>query len=347
MSAVSAIEWTDRTWNPVRGCSVISPGCVNCYAMKQAHRFQTKKRPDSDGDLVVHPGPFFGLTKQTKAGPQWTGTIRTVESALLEPLSWRKPARIFVNSMSDLFHEGVSFEFVDRVFAVMAPRHTFQILTKRAECMFTYMQKRSKSAQPWKDAARSLGYSLEFEGLSLVPWPLPNVWLGVSVEDQQRADERIPLLLQTPAAVRFISAEPLLGPVDLEALPSVSGIGRYLDALSDAGAKFSDVPGRLDWVIVGGESGPGARPCDIAWIRSIVAQCQRASVPLFVKQMGSRITGLNLDGPPYSSPPCREGFLVDWTCDEDNTFGLCDRKGGDPEEWADDLRVRQFPGARV
>ena len=125
MSALSSIEWTDRTWNPVRGCSVISPGCVNCYAMKQAHRFSGAGKP------------YDGLTKLTKAGPQWTGVVRPVESALLEPLSWRKPARVFVNSMSDLFHEDVPDEFIDRVFAVMAlaPQHTFQILTKRPERM--------------------------------------------------------------------------------------------------------------------------------------------------------------------------------------------------------------------
>lgn len=174
MSTHSKIEWTDRTWNPIRGCSLVSPGCTNCYAMRQVHRFD-------------HPGgPYEGLTRMTEHGPVWTGKVRVVEEALAEPPSWRKPCRVFVNSMSDLFHEGVPAEFIDRVFAVMqlARRHTFQILTK----------------QPHRMALHR---------------PPANVWLGVSVENQATADERIPLLLQTPAAVRFLSVEPLLEAVDL------------------------------------------------------------------------------------------------------------------------------------
>ncbi len=172
---------------------------------------------------------------------------------------------------------------------------------------------------------------------------------------QQRADERIPLLLKTPAAVRFISAEPLLGPVTFrwaswdDRRPHARRVSPAPAVLRD-GAAFAGVVNELDglrmldWVIVGGESGTGARPCDVAWIRSIVQQCQAAGTSVFVKQMGSCLTGVNLDGPPYSSPPRREGFLIDWTCREKNTFGLCDRKGGDPVDWPDDLRVRQFPG---
>jgi protein gp37 len=197
--------------------------------------------------------------------------VMTHEDRLDQPLRWTKPRKVFVNSMSDLFHEDVPDAFIDRVFAVMAlaPQHTFQILTKRAERMREYMSGRrtrrgDRAVRPHERRAPRIAkgsYS----------WPLPNVWLGVSVENQHFADERIPLLLQTPAAVRFISAEPLLGPVDL---------AHWLD----------DIPSgsrRLDWVIVGGESGPGARPFDLAWARSIVQQCQAAGVPVFVKQLGA------------------------------------------------------------
>jgi protein gp37 len=295
MSAQSSIEWTDRTWNPVRGCSVISPGCVNCYAMKQAHRFSGAGKP------------YEGLTKQTKAGPQWTGVVRTVEDALIEPLSWRKPSRVFVNSMSDLFHEGVPVAFIDEVFDVMArtPRHTYQILTKRADRMLAYMR----------------------EG---VERPLPNVWLGVSVEDQQHADERIPQLLQTPAAVRFISAEPLLGPVNLHV--------QYLTAGESWPA--------LDWVIVGGESGRGARPCAEEWIQRVVQQCQSASVPVFVKQLGAYVVSEYRTAPAemMSDPEgARRDFSAPngevWAC----RAGFRDRKGADPDEWPAELRVREFP----
>lgn len=328
MSATTSIEWTEKTWNPVRGCSVVSPGCVHCYAMKQAHRFSG-------------PGqPYEGLTKPTKAGPQWTGEVRPVVGALLEPLSWRKPSRVFVNSMSDLFHEDVPEAFIDEVFAVMAlcPQHTFQVLTKRPRRMQRWV---SDNATGGHIFHLSQQVDPSGAGAQSGAWPLPNVWLGVSVEDQQRADERIPLLLQTPAAVRFISAEPLLGPVTFR----WAKWDDWTDGYGRPRPQVNELDGlrRLDWVIVGGESGPGARACDVAWVRSLVQQCQAASVPVFVKQLGSRLTGVGLEGPPYSSPPRREGYLVHWTCRDENTFGLCDRKGGEPSEWPEELRVRQFP----
>jgi protein gp37 len=368
VSATSSIEWTDRTWNPVRGCSVISPGCVNCYAMKFAHRFSAEGKP------------YAGLTKLTKAGPQWTGIVRPIETALLEPARWRKPARVFVNSMSDLFHESLDPLFIGRVFNVMAaePRHTFQVLTKRPARMLEVLTA----------YYRSSAYG-----------PIPNVWLGVSVEDQKHADERIPLLLQTPAAVRFISAEPLLDALSIERYVrnsytihvsmSVEGAiaNRSFDGLTDEGrplsraeaeaglralaAKgvklisaaggecvgFSDQTGcprhptpRLDWVIVGGESGPGARPFDLAWARRIVQQCQAASVPVFVKQVGT--APINDGRGPYRVPrvttaagagvECEHGYDVCPKCDA-GTMPLVDKKGGDPSEWPEDLRVRQFP----
>ncbi len=345
MSAVSKIQWTDRTWNPVRGCSVVSPGCVNCYAMKQAHRFSGPGRA------------YEGLTKQTKAGPQWTGKLRTVESALDEPLSWRKPARVFVNSMSDLFHDDVPDEFIDRVFAVMAlaPRHTFQILTKRAERMRAYMSALDRAIRlptetfaRWRsEAEQILNDRQDLTTVVTSTWPLPNVWLGVSAEDQQRADERIPLLLQTPAAVRFVSAEPLLGSIDFnriqlpDAYLQMNGYAGVLPAKADVDAEWDDFKYwqrkalTLDWVIVGGESGPGARPCDVRWILSIVEQCAQARVSCFVKQVGPWLRAVG-------DKPAGPGFTP-WTSDK----RMRDRKGGDPSEWPEDLRVREFPRSAV
>jgi len=349
MSALSTIEWTDRTWNPVRGCSVVSPGCANCYAMKFAHRFSGGGKP------------YEGLTKQTKAGPQWTGKVTLVEAALTEPLRWKKPQRVFVNSMSDLFHEAVPDEFIDRVFAVMAlaPQHTFQILTKRPKRMRAYLGTEELRPNAVADVigfehedlrtARALIGQVYGSGISVPKrWPLPNVWLGVSCEDQQRADERIPHLLKTPAAVKFVSAEPLLGPVDLSI---------YL-ATGWTEPPFDDV---VNWVIVGGESGPGARRCDVAWIRQVVLHCADYATPVFVKQLGSEPRGfcdwkhhnqyppewLDKDGclPSVSGQPA-----VDLCHSVDDSWGPCkppklvSRKGGDPAEWPADLRVRQFPG---
>lgn len=323
MSAITKIQWSDRTWNPTRGCSIVSPGCVNCYAMKQAHRFSGAGKA------------YEGLTKLTdRSGPQWTGKVVTVESALLEPLSWRTPAKVFVNSMSDLFHEDVPAAFIDRVFAVMAlaPQHTFQILTKRPERMLTYMKSRAASAQYWRDAAPT-GYSLQWQGFSLVQFPLPNCWLGVSVENRD-ALQRIDQLKDTPAAVRFVSFEPLL---------------------EHLGAVLLDM---IHWAIIGGESGPGARRCDAAWVRSLVHECRRQHVARFVKQMGAFVIDRNdagFDGSPEDAWPQMDPDDIEHDIDgfRDGYQGapvrvhLSDRKGGDPSEWPTDLRVRQFPSSRT
>lgn len=331
------IEWTDATWNPIRGCSRVSEGCRNCYAEAFAARFSG-------------PGePYEGLATMTSSGPRWTGEVRVVEEVLDQPLRWERPRMVFVNSMSDLFHEKVSDETIDRIFAVMAlaDDHTFQVLTKRPERMVEYMRDRD-----WGEAAnyvtdryiRRLDGPLYLMG-EIVP-PLHNVWLGVSVEDQKAADERIPLLLETPAAVRFVSCEPLLNPVNLQAVAkrvyrtSTGETWSKIDAL--AGRRFaaghkgpwvSAGPGsvlpRLDWVIVGGESGPNARPFDITWAREIIQQCKSAGVPVFVKQLGSRPVGEWGDG---TSRPFRSGH-----------WRLNDLKGGDPSEWPEDLRVREWP----
>ncbi|MDE2342737.1 MAG: phage Gp37/Gp68 family protein [Betaproteobacteria bacterium] len=206
MADKTGIEWTNATWNPLRGCSRVSEGCRHCYAEKIAARFSG-------------PGmPYEGLAKRVGGEPRWTGTVRLVESALDQPLRWTKPRIIFVNSMSDLFHEKVSDEWIDSIFAVMAlaPQHTFQILTKRPERMVKYMKVHERGSYIASSAlSRVPGNKMESRPAWNMSWPLPNVWLGVSVEDQKTADERIPLLLATPAAKRFISAEPLLGKVDL------------------------------------------------------------------------------------------------------------------------------------
>lgn len=346
MSAISKIEWTDRTWNPIRGCSIVSPGCVNCYAMKQGHRFSGRGKA------------YDGLTKQTKVGPQWTGKVRLVEDALTEPLSWKKPSRVFVNSMADLFHESVPGWFVAEVFATMAlaPQHTFQILTKRAHRMRDYLAAPGVAADVavavFKRFSRARDSDVRSRQAVKI-WPLPNVWLGISCEDQPRADERIPHLLQTPAAVRFISAEPLLGPIDLNGLPDPKGDPSW-DASALLGIRecaFGATVSResidkLDWVIVGGESGSNARVSDLDWYRSIAAQCRESQTALFMKQLGAYpVVGLREDmvghHPTHKTAPSVGRAFAR------GAFGdrlkLIDRKGGDPNEWPEDLRVREFP----
>ncbi|MGE0445657.1 MAG: DUF5131 family protein [Vicinamibacterales bacterium] len=339
MSAVSSIEWTDRTWNPVRGCSVVSPGCINCYAMKFAHRFSG---PDK---------PYEGLTKQTAAGPQWTGAVRLVEEVLADPLRWRRPARVFVNSMSDLFHEAVPDEFIDHVFTTMAlaRQHTFQILTKRPERMRAYCARRPHGGESQFISLPGYGSTaVLWQRPDLQPWPLPNVWLGVSVENQATADARIPLLLDTPAAVRFVSYEPALGPVDFMAIGKTHETDPGFSALiwtpDDEGPLGEAV---LDWVIVGGESGPHARPCALEWVESTIAQCRAAGVPVFVKQLGGYVVS--------EQRSCRDAREMRELLGADARWpdhrwlwraGLTDRKGGDPVEWPEGLRVRQFPEAR-
>jgi protein gp37 len=289
--AASDIEWTDKVWNPVRGCSLVSQGCKNCYAMRQARR-------------MSGPGqPYEGLTVLNATGPTWTGKVVCDESKLDEPLHWKKPCRIFVNSMGDLFHEDVPFTFIDQVFAAMAlcPQHIFQILTKRPARMLEYFScdtglewkgtnGLADAPAPRKDAIAVMAFEM-YQGADRFTdnemmiqdkrWPLPNVWLGVSVEDQKTADERIPLLLQTPAAVRWVSYEPALGPV---------GLGRlvwFKEGFSDPDFQEKSMGrSRLDWVVCGGESGPGARPMHPDWARSVRDQCVAAGVPFFFKQWG-------------------------------------------------------------
>jgi protein gp37 len=282
MAGASHIEWTGHTWNPIAGCSILSPGCTHCYAMKDAWRFHHNPQ-------LPH---YRDLTKKVNGKPVWTGKVALgPDSILLAPLKRSKPTTYFVNSMSDLFHENVPDAWIDRIFAVMAlcPQHTFQVLTKRAERMREYCRPHAGTWCPTeKQKPLFSNEILRDLGIARVG-PLPNVWLGVSTERQQEADERIPHLIRTPAAVRFISAEPLLGPIDLT-VPDI--------ALGCHTAGFPD----LDWIIVGGESGRGARPMNPAWVRSLRDQCADAGVAFFFKQWGEFVDGYaDLRLPPNSN----------------------------------------------
>ena len=297
---MSKIEWTGKTWNPVRGCSRVSPGCDHCYAMGQAHRFSGKGKP------------YEGLTTLRRGKVDWSGSVRFVPEMLDVPLRTRKPTTFFVNSMSDLFHGSIPDEQIAAVFGVMAacPQHTFQVLTKRAERLPQWF--RWMSSHQVTETCVALYHAqqlCEHKALrSTTPileqsWPLPNVHLGISAEDQERYDARIAHLVHgTPAAVHFVSLEPLLGPIDLRAT------GRL----------------HLDWVIVGGESGPGARLADLAHHRAIIEQCKAAGVPVFHKQAGSNVIDSDYGLQPLT---------------------LRSRKGGEMSEWREDLRVREMPNA--
>lgn len=295
------IAWTHETWNPLRGCSRVSAGCVNCYAERQAVRMAGKGQA------------YHGLVRMTSQGPKWTGKVDYDPDKALEPLRWRRPRRIFVNSMSDLFHEAFPVEQVAIIFAVMmlAQRHQFQVLTKRPERMRDLLVTQVFRSCVEREADE-LAVHVGYRGVQTGRWPLPNVWLGVSVEDQAAADERIPLLLQTPAAVRWISAEPLLGPVSLV----VPFAGAKVDACHGA------LPGlpHLDWVVVGGESGPSARVMWLDWARDIVRDCRAAGVPVFMKQLGAR--------PLY-------GAAKSWP--------ISDRAGKVMADWPEELRVQEWP----
>lgn len=316
MADKTGIEWTDATWNPVAGCSIISPGCTNCYAMKMGARLAAMGVP-----------LYAGLTQPSKAGPVWTGIMRLAgEKQLTQPMRWKKPRRIFVNSMSDLFHKDVRNEWIDKVFAVaaLASQHTLQILTKRSDGMRDWFLGRSGPAH-LVDMSRAFapatmpmtaheisvrlcpGISPQARALYHAPepvWPLPNVWLGVSVENRA-ALYRIDDLRATPAAKRFLSIEPLLedlGEIDL------------------AG---------IDWVIAGGESGPAARPMHPDWVRNVRDQCAVAGVPFFFKQWGEWLPDYEEATNRPDDHPEQSRFK---TCVWDSDEGAWDETNG---HWAD------------
>ncbi len=250
------IPWAEETWSPVTGCTPVSEGCANCYARK---RILPRIRPG------VPPSE-----------------VRTHPEKLDQPLHWRKPRRVFVCPFGDLFHEDVSDEFIRDVFTYMSipRRHQFLVLTKRAERMRALLADERFANRVFGRIPGGIGYGTS-------TWPLPNVWLGVSVEDQRTADERIPLLLETPAAVRFVSAEPLLGPLDLSHW--LSPMPQLVEDVRQHPERRSTAVFRcLDWVIVGGESGPKARPMEIEWLEGIVRACKASGVPVYVKQDSGR-----------------------------------------------------------
>jgi protein gp37 len=328
------IEWATRVWNPTRGCRRVSPGCENCYAERQAIRHSGPGRP------------YEGLVVLGRHGPRWTGEGRFLPNKLDEPLRWAGHQRVFVDSMSDLFYEGFHDDEIAAVFGVMAacPQHDFLVLTKRPERARAWFG--SIGSAGWAERRCHSAAALWMRNGLPHPrdntWPLPNVWIGVSVEDQERADERIPLLLQLPAAVRFVSAEPLVGPVDLS--PYLAG-ARLVPRPASLDPRAATYPARLavpaprlDWVIVGGESGPGARPMDLQWARQVVQACAAGGVPCFVKQLGAAPISGRMDD--YVG---RRTFMWNGGYAQRLAMVLADRKGGDPAEWPQDLRTRRFP----
>mgnify|MGYP000918411294 CR=1 FL=1 len=277
------IEWADAPWNPITGCAIVSSGCVNCYAMNLAA-----------GRLRHHPSRA-GLTEvNSNLKVVWNGKVRFNESVLDQPLHWRRPRRIFVCAHGDLFHLNVPKNWIDAVFSVAAEahQHQFLVLTKRAERLEHY-----------------------FRCTPPQVWPLPNVWIGVSVEDQRSADFRVPRLMTVRAAVRWVSVEPLLGWVDLKRLAQdeIFPVNALTGRLGGIVNGYNERP--LDWVVVGGETGPGARYCHHGDIRKIVDDCRGSNVPVFVKQLGS---------------------CSSWSLPRGN-------RGNNPADWPFELRVRQYP----
>ena len=298
MSDKSKIEWTEASWNCVTGCTKVSAGCDHCYAETFAERWRGI------------PGHHFEQGFDVRLWPE----------RLDIPRRWTRPRRIFVNSMSDAFHDAVPDSFLDDMFAVMADcqQHTFQLLTKRHARMRSYL------TNAWPD-------------------PLPNVHVGVSAEDQGWAVKRVHALLATPAAVRWVSAEPLLGPIDLRNLKM--GNGALIDALcgdvkSPKGEIYAACPGSVAWVVAGGESGPGARPMHPAWARSLRDQCKAARTPFFFKQFGAWRPLRNGEYPP----PGETVTMHERGAQSDPILVRHGGKNGDPDRWPTDLQVREYPG---
>ena len=302
----TGIEWCDATWSPLVGCSHVSAGCDHCYAASLA-----------SGRLSTHP-IYAGIA----VGGRFTGEVRLLSERLDQPLRWRKPRRIFVNSMSDLFHDAVPDEYIAQVFEVMGscPQHIFQVLTKRPGRMASLLTRWSSGVDTYQRRDGIIDSNYRPADAALGVWPLPNVWLGTSVEDQKWANVRVPKLLATPAAVRFLSVEPMLGPVDLSEWldpddpdADCERCGQewwawmdghpVLDEENDQTGDWCPGPmirhSGLSWVIVGGESGPGYRPMDPAWARSLHGQCAKGRVAFYAKQ----------DSGPRSGV---QGRLPDW-----------------------------------
>jgi protein gp37 len=323
------IEWTEETWNPVRGCDPVSPGCANCYAMRQAGRFSG-------------PGkPYEGLVQLTKNGRgyRWTGDFREIPEMLQVPMNRKKPTAWFVNSMSDLFGEGVTDEFIDAVLgvAMFTPQHTYQILTKRAERMAHYWQRLKDNPYVLFEGMEKYGITEVTSGfgplemtaspkstamlMRSVPFPIRNVWAGVSVENADYLS-RLDELRKIDAAIRMVSFEPLLG-----------DLGKV------------DLAG-IHWAIIGGESGNGSRVCDIKWIESIVAQCQAANVATYVKQLG-KLCRLSSREPTPEEQAAAKKRRKRGQLTLIETYRRTEHsKGGDIKEWPKHLQVREMPELR-
>jgi protein gp37 len=318
VSEHSEIGWTDATWPIVAGCEYVSPGCSNCWAVRDSWRLAHSQHKHIRE-------AFEGVVRKTEDGKLvWTGVVRPLPFRLDWPAKWRAPRRIFVCSQSDLFNPQVPDEFIADVFGVMAAnqRHTYQVLTKHAARM-----------------RRLLAHDLPYEGPE---WPLPNVWIGVTVEAQRRADERVPELLRTPAAKRWLSVEPMLEPITLRPFLLQKACDRCTQGVMDSendhlhGRCRCECHGdhRLDWVVCGGESAQTretTRPFDIGWGRNLQAQCRAAGVPFFMKQLGSK-----------PLPPALPGTVMrlGLPLPEGKTSRY---KWHEPEHWPEDLRVQEFP----
>lgn len=291
--ADSSIQWTDKTWNAVAGCSLESPGCTHCYAMRMARRLE-----------LMGQEKYAGLTKTVNGRPVWNGAIRVHRPSLRLPLDWKKPRNIFVNSMSDLFHEDLPDEEIDAHFAVMAiaDHHRYQVLTKRQDRLLEYLSEPMRLEHIYDHWYGYANYAPCAKA-----WPLPNVHIGLSIEDQKRADLRGPVAVELAKMGWFtwFSIEPLLEPVDIR---------RYLPRRAGG-------PG-VGWVVIGGESGPGARVFGLDLARSLLEQCRERGIPVFVKQLGAR---------PFEGTTPRVRLHYE------------DRAGGDIAEWPQDLRAQDLP----
>lgn len=330
----TSIEWTDFSWPVVNGCQRVSPGCEQCYA-ERLTATRLVKRPKYAGLSVFGPH-----------GPRWTRKTRLWEPDMDMPLRRKKPSKIFVCDMGDLFFEGVPTEWIDRVWVTMllAPHHTFQVLTKRAQRAYEYLTDPGLYARVLRaaDPIRLQRPGLTGVGISdPTKHPADWIWLGVSVENQRYANERVPLLLKTPAVTRFVSYEPALGPVDfreIELPDELAAAARLSVAKINALTEMDDEHvynrhAKINQIIVGGESGPKARPFNLRWATSVVNQCAENATACFVKQLGAK---------PYDSAD-HEGPWIELK----KADGRPDRKGSNMAAWPEPLRVRRFPEARV
>jgi protein gp37 len=365
MGDKSKIEWTDASWNPVVGCQVISPGCKNCYAQRQAMRLS-----------LMHPnGPYKQVVRvrDGRALPKWNGRAVEVAERLDQPLRWQRPRRIFVNSMSDLFHHDVSREFIAATLGVMAlcGHHTFQLLTKRPARMRELMD--SITLEEAIESMADYGVSWGSSGFSKhvmremtamgrdTKWDgpfcdMPWLMLGVSVEDQETADERLPDLLGTRAATRFVSYEPALGPVYFPD-NSLGCTGHLAETFGNP---------LIHQIIIGGESGPESRPFDVIWAESVIEQTRNNGCAVYMKQLGavpmdSRLADIiGPDGKRHYTRPCadaaqmlKDSERTDYETGERtpakgysmraHQLPLKHRKGGDMNEWPEGLRLREIP----